>query len=139
MHPSALERLARPGHGDPATQARERAERVAVQFETVFVRTLVGSLRQTASVGGEGMFGAGPGAGTYADWFDQNLAEQMVASSRIGIREQLLADLERNGELPARERLDAAARQAANAASAANRVGWTTLGRTGPGGNHVVP
>lgn len=86
---------------DPAQKERQRAEKVADQFETVFVRTLVSSLRQTGSVSAEGgMFGSGPGADTYADWFDENLAQKVAATGHIGIKEQLLRDFERNGEIP---------------------------------------
>jgi Rod binding domain-containing protein len=85
----------------PQSPERERAEATAGQFEQMFVRTLVSSLRQTATLGDGSMFGSGPGADTYGDWFDQNLAERLSATADIGIREQLLADLERHGEIPA--------------------------------------
>lgn len=85
---------------DPAQKERQRAEKIAGQFETLFVRTLVSSLRQTGSVGGGGMFGDGPGAGTYADWFDDNLAQKVAAAGHIGIKEQLMRDFERHGEIP---------------------------------------
>jgi hypothetical protein len=52
----------------PAEKERQHAEKVAGQFEDIFVRTMVSSLRQSSSIGGEGggMFGSGPGADTYA-------------------------------------------------------------------------
>ena len=57
---------------DEKTKERQHAEKVAGQFETIFVKTMVSSLRQTGVCGGEGgMFGDGPGAETYADWFAQ--------------------------------------------------------------------
>ena len=81
-------------------QLRAKAEGVAAQFEAVFVRSLVSSLRQTASVGGEGgMFGSETGADTYADWFDQNVAEELGKNGGIGIAKTVLADMERHGEL----------------------------------------
>lgn len=83
----------------PAQKERQRAEKVAGQFESVFVRTLVSSLRQTASVGSEGIFGEGPGADTYSDWFDQNLAEQISHSGHIGIADQLMRDFTRYGAI----------------------------------------
>jgi Rod binding domain-containing protein len=46
------------------------------------------------------MFGSGPGSGTFGDWFDQNLAEQIARSSKVGIAQQLLVDLERHREIP---------------------------------------
>ena len=86
--------------GPPVDKERQRAENTAAQFEQMFVRTLVGSLRQTATLGGEGgMFGSGPGADTFADWFDQNLAEQVSRTADVGIADQLVHDLERHGEI----------------------------------------
>jgi Rod binding domain-containing protein len=113
--------------GPPVDKDRQRAESTAKQFEQMFVRTLVGSLRQTASVGGEGgMFGSGPGADTFADWFDQNLAEQVSRTADVGIASQLLGDLERHGEIAMdfsahRQRL--AAERAFTAASKALSTG----------------
>lgn len=86
---------------DPATQSHDKAVEVANTFEQLFVRSLVSSMRATASMGGEsGMFGDGPGASTYTDWFDENVAQQVSASGRVGITEAIIADLERHGELP---------------------------------------
>jgi Rod binding domain-containing protein len=81
---------------------RAKAEKTAAQFETLFVRSMVSSLRSTSSLGGDGggMFGSGPGSGTFGDWFDQNLAEQIARSSKVGIAQQLLVDLERHREIP---------------------------------------
>ena len=98
-------RLARLGTKpiDPEAKERLAAEKTAAQFEQLFVRSMVSSLRASAALGGEGggMFGSGPGADTYADWFDQNLAEQISRSSNVGIASQLLRDLERHHEIPA--------------------------------------
>jgi Rod binding domain-containing protein len=82
---------------------------------------MVASLRQTSSFGdGEGMFGSGPGAATYTDWFDQNLAEQVMKSSDIGIRSSLLRDFERSGAVSP-QATDAAVEAARTAAAAADR------------------
>lgn len=88
---------------DPVAKERAAAEKTAGQFEQLFVRSMVSSLRASAALGGEdgGMFGSGPGADTYADWFDQNLAEQISSSTKVGIASQLLHDLERHHEIPA--------------------------------------
>lgn len=86
----------------PAATERQRAEAVAQDFEAVFVRTLVGSLRQSATLGGEGgMFGSGPGADTYADWFDEHLATSISKNGRLGIAQQLMREFDRDGKLPA--------------------------------------
>lgn len=88
---------------DPLTKdqkARAHAEKTAEQFETIFVRSMVQSLRQSATCGGEGgLFGSGPGSDTYADWFDQNLSEQLGKTSEVGIKRALMADFERAGAI----------------------------------------
>lgn len=86
-----------------ATQRRAEALRVARQFEEVLVQTLVHSLRQSAQLGGEGggMFGTGPGADTYAEWFDQHLAGNLTEHGGIGIADVLMREFERWGQIPA--------------------------------------
>lgn len=102
---------------DAAQTERAKAEKVANQFEAVFVKTLVGALRSTSSLGGEGggMFGKGPGADTYAGWFDQNVAEQLSRGGGIGIASTLMADMERHGAIePDTEAAEKLRRIAAN-------------------------
>jgi Rod binding domain-containing protein len=113
---------------------RKKAEKTASQFEQLFVRSMVSSLRSTGSLGGDGggMFGNGPGADTFGDWFDQNLAEQISRTSKVGIATQLLADLERHHEIPA----DTAAK--AKVAVAAADRGALTAVAAGKGGIDVV-
>ncbi|MEO6594063.1 MAG: rod-binding protein [Planctomycetota bacterium] len=107
----------------PAQKERLRAEKVALQFESVFVRTMVSSLRQTASLGTGGMFGEGPGADTYGDWFDQNLADQIGQSGHIGIKQSLMTDFERAGAIDKRsKRVDDAADKARTATAAMQKV-----------------
>ena len=100
------------------------AAKVAAQFESVFVRTLVSSLRQTSAIGsGGGMFGGGPGADVYGDWFDQNLAEQIGRSGDVGIARTLMQDFERAGAIdPA-----AADEHARHAKAAADRAALTAM------------
>jgi Rod binding domain-containing protein len=117
---------------DPAFAQRRQAVDTANQFEEIFVRTLVNSLRQTSSVGGEGMFGSGPGTDTYSAWFDEHVARELGESGGIGIAKTLLADMERHGEID-REQLQrqttratgAADRHAMSAAQARHTVGST--------------
>ena len=45
------------------------------------------------------MFGKGPGADTYAGWFDQNVAAQLSRGGGIGIASTLMADMERHGAI----------------------------------------
>ena len=139
MNPLALETMSMRPAADPAAKERQRAEQVADQFEELFVRTMVGSLRQTSSIGGDGggMFGDGPGADTYADWFDQNLAHQITKSSRIGIKQQLMADFERTGEVAApASRVDEATRKLR--AAAEDRAALGAARRMPTGGADVV-
>lgn len=138
MGPISIETMSMKPKGT-ADKRQAKAEKVATQFEAVFVRTMVGSLRQTSSIGGEGMFGSGPGADTYADWFDQNLADQIAGSSRIGIKEQLLADFEHNGEIAHRQKQFAAATaKAMEAVTAAQHDNLITARTLGLGGTDVV-
>jgi Rod binding domain-containing protein len=77
------------------------------------------------------MFGKGPGADTFADWFDQNLAEQIGRDSDIGIASSLLTDMERHGQLDAENALQPAR-------VAADRSFRTTTRALGQGGLDVV-
>jgi Rod binding domain-containing protein len=117
----------------PADPERVRAEKAAGQFEQLFVRSMISSLRATGSATGEGMFGKGPGADTFGDWFDQNLAEQITRTSKIGIAETLLADFERHGQL----RAEAPARMR-EAQAAADRAALHATNAVGKGGIDVV-
>ncbi|MGE3173674.1 MAG: rod-binding protein [Planctomycetota bacterium] len=91
---------------DPDVKLRREARDVARQFEGVLVRTLVASLRETASFGaeGSGMFGGGPGADTYADWFDQHVTDELTDSGRIGVADVLMREFERWKQIPAERR-----------------------------------
>lgn len=84
-----------------ADKSREKAEKVADQFEAVFVKTFVSSIRQTGSLGSEdgGMFGKGPGADTYASWFDENVSGELARTGGIGIATALLKEMERDGKI----------------------------------------
>lgn len=107
---------------DAQQKARQHAEKVADQFEQIFTRTMVSSLRSSGSCGGEGgMFGSGPGADTYADWFDQNLAEQLGKNGDIGIRKALMADLEHAGEVQIQKKIGEGEQSLDKAMQAAER------------------
>ena len=117
---------------DAAGRERAKAVEVADTFEALFVKTLVQSLRQTATVGGESMFGSGPGADTYAGWFDQNVAEQLTRSGGLGIAATLLQDMERHGEI------DADRSRAVDATAAADRDFIHATVAMSKGGTDVV-
>jgi flagellar protein FlgJ len=103
MQAAAIERM-RMHPVPPEAAARAEALQVARQFEAVFVRSMIGNLRQTAQVMGEGggLFGSGPGADTYADWFDQNLAEHIGEHGNVGVADVLMREFERWKQIPPR-------------------------------------
>lgn len=116
-------------YATPEQRTRAKAQDAADQFEQMFVRTLVSSLRSTASLGGDGsgMFGSGPGSQTYGDWFDQNLAEQIGRDSDVGIASSVMRDWERHEQLP----IDEAAKQAQRQADRSYRAATNALGKGG--------
>jgi Rod binding domain-containing protein len=77
-----------------AKKARETAQ----QFEATLVRQLVGSLRSTSKIGGDegGMFGSEPGSDTYADWFDEHVANDISEHGKIGVADALIAEFDRH-------------------------------------------
>jgi flagellar protein FlgJ len=101
-----------------ALTPRQRAEATAHQFEAIFTQQMVQVMRQaTGTLGEEGMFGSGPGSGTYEDWFDQNMARSLSDGGRLGIAEAMLRDWERYGAIPTADQ-EAAANGAVRVASA---------------------
>jgi len=73
----------------------------AHDFETLLVQQMVAGMRNTADLMGEGgMFGDGPGAETYGEWFDKQLASQVTASSEMGVVDAVMADLARWKQVP---------------------------------------
>lgn len=130
---------------DKDTKDRQHAEKVAGQFEAIFVKSMVSSLRQTGACGGEGgMFGDGPGAETYADWFDENFAQQLGKTDRngnggIGIRTALMAEFERSHEVQKQSKKVAGDQdQLHRALAAADRAALAATARTGKGGFDVL-
>ena len=93
---------------DPGLTRRQRAEATAERFEQIFVQQMVQSMRSSTTLGGgEGMFGSGPGAGTYEDWFDQHLSRHLTERGNIGLADVMLRDWERKGWIgPARGETD---------------------------------
>jgi Rod binding domain-containing protein len=93
-----------------ADERRERAEAVASRFEQLFVQHFVSGLRKTTAIGeSEGLFGNGPGSDTYTQWFDEHFASHVMNNGGLGVRDVLLRDWERIGQIPpanAREAID---------------------------------
>lgn len=87
-----------PAADSPALPSRQRAERVAGQFEEIFVREFVAKMRETIPTGSDdGLFGSGPGADIYTQWFDTLMAHELAAGGSVGVAETLIADWERSG------------------------------------------
>jgi len=87
---------------DAPMTKRQRAEATANEFEDIFVRQMVQSMRKSVSFdGGDGLFGKGPGAGTYEDWFDQNLAQDLTSKGGVGLARAMLRSWEQSGWIDA--------------------------------------
>lgn len=125
---------------DATQKDRQHAEKVADQFETIFVRSMVQSMRLSATYGGEsGMFGSGPGSDTYSDWFDQNVAEHVCVSSQVGITQQLMRDFEKSGAISRLQPETATGKQlAANMIDAFDQSRMTAARASGKGGVDVT-
>ena len=77
----------------------ERVKAAADQFERIFVQQMVQAMRSSVSLGGDegGMFGSGPGAGTFEDWFDTHLSRHLSETGGIGIGDMLVRNWQQHG------------------------------------------
>ena len=97
----------------PTKIDRTEATKVANQFEAIFVQQIVSKMREGSNLLGEdSMFGSGPGADTYSDWFDTHMSEHLASSGRIGVADAILRQLDQLHQIedPAeqpKERIDA--------------------------------
>ncbi|MFN3726489.1 MAG: rod-binding protein [Allosphingosinicella sp.] len=79
---------------DPATTRREAQLRQAAEaFEAVFLRQVIGSMRQAKI--GEDLFGSSA-SDQFRDMADARLADDMAARGSFGIAELLLQQFGRN-------------------------------------------
>ena len=79
---------------DPATAQREAQLRQAAEaFEAVFLRQVIGSMRQAKI--GEDLFGSSA-SDQFRDMADARLADDMAARGSFGIAELLLQQFGRN-------------------------------------------
>lgn len=74
----------------PPDPQRARLQQAADAFEAIFLRQMIGAMRQ-ASLTGDDL--AGPSSGQFRDMFDARIADSMAASGRFGIAEALVAQL----------------------------------------------
>jgi peptidoglycan hydrolase FlgJ len=81
--------------------APARSHDIAKQFERIFLQQMVAGFRQTTGVSEDGgMFGNGPGAGTYGDMFDGFMSQHLSGHGGVGIADLIVRDLARYGQLP---------------------------------------
>lgn len=86
---------------EPQPDLRKDARAVAKQFEAIFLQSMVAGMRKTADMGvGEGLFGKGPGADTYTQWFDSYMAGYLSEHGHVGLSDTLMAEFERLGQIP---------------------------------------
>jgi Rod binding domain-containing protein len=86
--------------GTAEAQRQAQALKVAQQFEEIFVGLMVQSLRKSQLGNDGGMFGSSVGSNTYEQWFDKHMSEHITKTTSIGIRDTLIREFRRNGELP---------------------------------------
>ena len=82
---------------------RESAVNVAQQFEELFAQQMISGMRRSMQLDGEegGMFGSGPGADTYAQWFDSMMSEKLGEGRGLGLRDTLLRHWDERGLIEA--------------------------------------
>jgi len=89
--------LSSPAPADPAARAAEQNERLraaAEAFEAVFLRQVIGSMRQAKLA--DDPFGSAA-TEQFRDMSDARLADNMAEQGSFGIAEMLLAQFQRSG------------------------------------------
>lgn len=84
--------LAAPTSPNGGDEKRQQLVKAAQAFEAVFVRQMIGSMRQ-ASLGDE-LFGSSAGE-QFREMQDAKLADQMVADGGFGVAEMLIKQFDR--------------------------------------------
>lgn len=87
------------GGAPPATQSadkREQLKAAAQAFEAVFVRQMIGSMRQANL--GEDIMGGGRAAEQFRELQDAKLADSMAEKGSFGVAEMLLKQFEGLGD-----------------------------------------
>lgn len=78
----------------PADDKRQQLVAAAQAFEAVFLRQMIGSMRQANL--GEDVFGNNAGE-QFRDMQDARLADSMAANNSLGIADMLVAQFDRKG------------------------------------------
>jgi peptidoglycan hydrolase FlgJ len=84
-----------PAQTGPATEQAERMRAAAEAFEAVFLRQVIGSMRQ-AKLADDDMFGS-QATEQFRDLSDAQLADNMSKQGSFGIAEMLLAQFQGRG------------------------------------------
>ena len=86
------------GAATPQTQKNEKREQLkaaAQQFEAVFLRQMIGSMRQ-ASLAKDDLLSGGQAAEQFRDMSDAKLADSMSQKGSFGIAELLLKQFDKS-------------------------------------------
>ncbi|GLV21785.1 hypothetical protein TomMM35A_16410 [Sphingobium sp. TomMM35A] len=75
----------------PASPEKAQLEKVAKQFEAIFLRQMIGTMRQSG--GGEGIFDSSA-TEQFRDMSDARTADTMAEKGSLGIAEMLLRQYE---------------------------------------------
>ncbi|HKT76345.1 MAG TPA: rod-binding protein [Sphingobium sp.] len=79
------------GAQGPASPQKAQLEKVARQFEAIFLRQMIGTMRQSG--GGEGIFDSSA-TEQFRDMSDARTADSMAEKGALGIAEMLLRQYE---------------------------------------------
>ena len=79
----------------------EAAQDVANKFEGMLVQMMVSGMRESTDILGEGnsMFGSGPGADTYTQWFDEQMSTHITGAGGVGVADVLMEEIVRTGQI----------------------------------------
>lgn len=84
------------GFGDAELFSAQREENALVEFEAIFVRELLKTMRESLPEGG--LFESTPEMETYEEMFDGALAQSIAESGQLGIGKAIAAEIDRQEE-----------------------------------------
>lgn len=84
-----IQKIGTPAPSAPVNDKREQLKAAAEAFEAVFLRQMIGSMRQ-ANLADDDLLGGGRAAEQFRDMQDSKLADSMADKGSFGIAELLL-------------------------------------------------
>jgi peptidoglycan hydrolase FlgJ len=120
---SGLAALKREARAQDPNAVRE----VAKQFESVFAKMVLSSMRQASSSFGDDLFGSDQQK-FYQGMFDDQLAVELTKGRGLGLADMLVQQLTRAGLVPAEAASGADASKAVSGANGSNASGGTASG-----------